>query len=207
MLQGSLFAKYACLRCKTPARLHKFYRLCQTCCKHCQETPKERFWLLGDRDVDEDAPTQAPPGSAEKRRFMRQRLLDGLSLFNEADAKKIDWAQTDLAVLFSEPQQRQAGCTGVERDGTRFRARPMAGGVKHDLGEFATEAEALGLVEWFWLGWLCLPPDATQEQVEEERAKDASGAREGARERRRRLKKKIASEEDTPLFGPALQYQ
>ncbi len=207
MLQTTLFVRFECLRCHKPARLNKFYRLCYKCCKECAANPKERkLWFYGNRDVDEDATTNAPPLSRDKIRVMRKRLLSGLALFNDGDNKIVDWSKVSVQSLYQEPQQRWSGQTGVERDGVNFRARPMAGGVKHNLGEFKEEWEAVWVVEWFWRNWLGLPEDATQEEIDDARAKDASGARIGARVKRQKRKFQEAAEEETPLFGAALQY-
>jgi hypothetical protein len=186
--------------------LHKFYRICPACIKTCRSNKKERrLWFYGRRDVDEDDTTKHPPGSDEKIAMMRKRLMQGLELFNEGDNHRIDWDRVNLVGMYSEAIQREAGFTGVERDGTHWRARPMAGGRKHNLGEFDTEAEALGMVEWFWIGWLGLPLDATKEEIAEARANDACGTRVAARkrleERRHREKRAMAMAEVTPLFG------
>lgn len=223
MLQQSLYCPFKCLRCRQAARLHKFYRLCYHCCKESQADPKQAVWLYGNRDVDEDAPTEFRPGSKRKVRLMRRRLLDGLSLFNDGDVGGLDWKQIDVQANFSEAKQRAAGSTGVERDGVNFRARPMAGGVKHNLGEFKSEAEALNVVRWFWVGWLGLDRDETagmivanptkappefgdKQALAEAREKDAAKARDGAIGRRKERQFKEAAEEVTPLFGAALQY-
>jgi len=202
MLQGLLFSQYECLRCRTPARVHKFYRICSNCYRTCTANPKEgRLWFFGNRDVDEEAATRHPPGSPEKIRLMRKRHIEGLDIFNGDDNVVVDWDRVDLVGMLSEAIQREAGRTGVERDGKHWRARPMAGGHKHSLGEFDTEWKALGMVEWFWIGWPGLPSDATKEQIEKARERDADQSRSKARERRGREKRSRAKSEATPLFG------
>lgn len=205
MLQASLFTRFKCVRCRKPAKLHKFHRLCVECVRLCRTDPKiGAIWLCCKRNPP--PPTEAPPGSAEKIKILRQRVLRYQELHHKDDPRKVDWTLTNLTELFSEPQQRTAGKTGVERDGNRYRARPMAGGVKHNLGEFDTEGEAVAKVEAFWLDWLGLPAGSTPAELEAARVQDAAAARIGARERRRQRKSKEAAEEVTPLFGPAKEF-
>ena len=200
MLQDSLFARFKCLRCRTPARLHKFYRLCFNCCTACKADPKlAKIWLYTQHDKPK--PTTHAPGSPEKIALMRKRLIRGQELFSNADTNQIDWSKINITELHSEPIEREAGRTGVERDGTRWRARPMADGVKCNLGEFKTEAEAIAAVEKFWRERLGLTNESTQDEITAARASDAAAARAKARQKREEARRQKALTEPTPLFG------
>lgn len=132
---------------------------------------------------------------------MRRRVLRCEELFSADDHGMIDWAKVDLASLISEPMQRESGSTGVERDGKRWRARPMADGVKHNLGEFASQQEALDAVQEFWRKRLGITEETTQEEVDKKRAEAASAARKSARQKRQEEKRRAAMAQETPLFG------
>jgi hypothetical protein len=159
-----------CLRCEERRPLEKTYRICAFCVEACRKDPVEAdYWLHADRGQPE-SPTAAEPGSAEKILVMRHRLLNGEDLFSPDDERgSPNWRKVDLVGLLSEPIQREAGKTGVERDGARWRARPMHRGVKHELGMFADEEQAVAVVVEFWRDTLKLADNATPEQIEEAR--------------------------------------
>jgi hypothetical protein len=199
LLQKTHF--FACLRCRKPRPLEKIYRLCAFCMQECQRDPKqEKFWLRGQREQPE-RPTSASPGSTEKIGVLRRRVLRGEELFGEEDAVvPVDWAKVNVAAMLADPIMREAGQTGVERDGDNWRARPMYEGEKHNLGMFRDEREAVAKVQSFWQEVFGLDSNATSDDVEEARKRD---------EKRRQVK--VQAERDkadyerrmaipTPLF-------
>lgn len=203
LLQKTHF--FACLRCKKPRPLEKIYRLCAFCIQECKRDEKqEKFWLRGQREQPE-RPTSAPPGSTEKIGVFRRRVLRGEELFGEEDAAvPTDWSKVNVAAMLADPIMREAGQTGVERDGDNWRARPMYEGEKRNLGMFKGEREAVERVQEFWQEVFGLDDDATPDDVEEARKRDEQKRQVKAQAEREQADYERRMSIDYPLFPEIL---
>ena len=142
--------RFRCLHCRERAPVGRICRLCKTCFAR-RARPAMRAYFDDDKPAPK-ASTQALPGSAEKIKAMRRRLLRGEALFHPDDCR--DFANATPGSVQPQAQEqvrRISGLTGVERDGTKWRARPCYLGVKHKLGTFRTETAAVKAVEQFWI--------------------------------------------------------
>lgn len=119
-------------------------RLCEWCAKD-QDVVRSRLRRFLPESTDG---TEEPPGKARIDVYAA-RVAAGLSCFSDAD-KVYPHDPIQLAKVGRGDWQADPGETGVERQGKRFRVRPMWRGRKWKLGTFPSREKAVERAKAFW---------------------------------------------------------
>ncbi len=177
-MSETLFAdgqRYRCSRCgrRHTLRESHFLRVCNDCyalARKCRQSMREV--LYDAREAPRHA-TKFAPGSPEKIELMRLRHERGRALHHPDDARSHTNSPAGLLQPLIEAFDVATDrlMPGIERFQTEtqagWRARPMVGDKRKDLGVFPTLEKANEALRQFWCELLSLPFDVSQKSLEE----------------------------------------